>query len=112
MGTLSSTLAWRIPRTEEPGRLQSMGSKRAGHYCVTNFYFHFRIDHYIIKGFPGGLVVRNPPAHAGDGFSPWVGKTPGEGNSYPLQCSCLGNPMDKGAWQAIVHCIAEESFMT
>ena len=62
-----------------------MGSKRAGHYCVTNFPFHFRIDYYIIKGFPGGLVVRNPPAHAGDGFD-------------PLQYSCLGNPMDKGAW--------------
>ena len=47
MVTHSSTLAWRIPRTEEPGGLQSMGSKRAGQYCVTNF--HFRIDYYIIK---------------------------------------------------------------
>ena len=49
MATHSSTLAWRIPRTEEPGGLQSMGSKRAGQYCVTNFHFHFRIDYYIIK---------------------------------------------------------------
>ena len=49
MATHSSTLARRIPRTEEPGGLQSMGSKRAGQYCVTNFHFHFRIDYYIIK---------------------------------------------------------------
>ena len=37
MATHSSTLAWRIPRTEEPGRLQSMGSQRVGHDCATNF---------------------------------------------------------------------------
>ena len=34
---------------------------------------------------------------------PGLGRCPGEGNGYPLQCSCLGNPMDKGAWQAAVH---------
>ena len=39
MKTHSSALAWRIPRTEEPGRLQSMGSKRVGHDSVTNFHF-------------------------------------------------------------------------
>ena len=37
MATHSSTLAWRIPGTEEPGRLQSMGSQRVGHDCATNF---------------------------------------------------------------------------
>ena len=36
-------------------------------------------------------------------FDPWVGKIPGEGNGYPLQYSCLGNPMDRGAWRATVH---------
>ena len=40
MATHVSTLAWRIPWTEEPGRLQSMGSQRVGHDCVT-FTFHF-----------------------------------------------------------------------
>ena len=34
---------------------------------------------------------------------PGSGRSPGEGNSYPLQCSCLGNPMDRDAWQATVH---------
>ena len=46
------------------------------------------------------------------GFDPWVGKIPGEGNGNPLQYSCLGNPMDRGAWQATVHGVAKESDMT
>ena len=53
--------------------------------------------------FPGGLVVKNPPANAGDkrlGLDPWVGKIPGGGNGNPLWYSCLINPTDKGAWQA------------
>ena len=55
--------------------------------------------------------AKNPPAGAGDvrdsGFDPWVGKIPGEGNGGLLQCSCLGNPMDRGAWRAAVHEVAE-----
>ena len=56
--------------------------------------------------------VKNPPANAGDArdkFSPWVRKCPGEGNGSPLQYSCLGNPTDRGAWQATVHGAAKES---
>ena len=57
-----------------------------------------------IWGFPGGSVAKNPPANAGDGwFEPWVEKIPGEGNGNPLQCSCPGNPMDRGAWWTMVH---------
>ena len=41
------------------------------------------------------------------GFDPWVGKIPGGGNGNPLQYSCLGNSMDRGAWWAIVHLVAE-----
>ena len=41
MATHSSTLAWRIPRTEESGRLQSMGSRRVGHDWVTSLYYHY-----------------------------------------------------------------------
>ena len=52
-------------------------------------------------------MVENLPANAGDvrdvGSNPEVGRTPGGGNGNPLQCSCLENPMDKGACQAIVH---------
>ena len=59
-------------------------------------------------GFPGGSVIKNPPANAGDVCSiPGSGRSPEEGNGNPLQYSCLENPMDGGAWQATVHSIAE-----
>ena len=49
-------------------------------------------------GFPGGLALKNLLASArGVGFIPGVGRTPGEGNGNPLQYSCLGNLMDRGA---------------
>ena len=54
--------------------------------------------------FPGGSVVRNLPANAGDAsLIPRWGKSPGEGDGNPVQYSCLGNPMDRGAWHATVH---------
>ena len=60
-------------------------------------------------GFPGGLVVKNPPANAGDaGWSPGCGRSRGGGNDNPLQYSCLKNPTDKGDWQTTVHGVAEE----
>ena len=59
------------------------------------------------RGIPGGSVVKNLPASAGDlrdaGSIPGSGRSPKEGNGYPLQYPCLENPMDIGAWQAIVH---------
>ena len=52
------------------------------------------------QDFPGGLVVNNLPANAGDmGSIPGSGVYPGVGNDNPLQCSCLENTMDRGAWQ-------------
>ena len=41
------------------------------------------------------------------GFNPWMGKIPGEGNGNPLQYPRLGNPMDRGAWQATVHGVSK-----
>ena len=53
---------------------------------------------------PIGIAVRNPPVNAGDeGLIPGSGRSPGEGHGNPLQYSCLGNPMDRGAWWATVH---------
>ena len=50
-------------------------------------------------GFPGGSVVRNSPANAGDGDSiPGLGKSLGGGNGNLFQYSCLENPKDRGAW--------------
>ena len=61
-----------------------------------------------LQGFPGGSVVKNPPANAGDTDSiPGAGRSPGEGNGNPLQYSCLENPMDRGAWWATVHGVTE-----
>ena len=55
-------------------------------------------------GFPGGSVVKYPPANSGDaGSIPGLGRFPGGGNGNPLQHSCLGNCMDRGAWWATVH---------
>ena len=69
----SSTLAWKIPWTEEPGRLQFMGSLRVGHGDVTN-----------------------------TGAIPGSGRSLGEGNGNPLQYSCLENSIDREAWWATV----------
>ena len=53
-----------------------------------------------IKYFPGGSVVKNLPTDAGDsGLTPGLGRSPGEGNGNPLQYSCLGKILDRGAWQ-------------
>ena len=66
-----------------------------------------------LEGFPGGSVVKNLPARAGDGGSiPGLGRSPGEGNGNPLQDFCLENPMHRGTWQAIVCGVAKESDMT
>ena len=62
---------------------------------------------YLRVGFPGGAVVQNLPANAGDarnvGTIPGSGRYPGEGNGNPLQDSCLEKSMDRGAWRVTVH---------
>ena len=96
MATHSSILAWRIPWTEEPARLLSVGLQRVRHdrACM----------HRIFMGFPGGSVVKNLPDNAGDlGSVPESWRSPGEVNGNPLQYSCWDNPMDTGAWWAAVH---------
>ena len=63
------------------------------------------ILHY---GFPGGSDGKESACSAGDlGSIPGSGRSPGEGNDYPLQYSCLENPMDRGAWWATVHGVTE-----
>ena len=56
-------------------------------------------------------MVKNPPANAGDsrnmGSIPGSGRSPGAGNGNSLQCSCLENPMDRGAWQAAICRVAK-----
>ena len=63
----------------------------------------------LTLGFPGCSVVKNLPANARDlGSIPGSGRCPGEGNGNPLQYSCLGNSMDKGACWATVHGVANK----
>ena len=77
-------------------------------------------EHYVFEdanidsfGFFGGLMVKNLPTNAGEaGSIPGSGRSPGEENGNPLQSSCLGNPMDRGAWRAIVYAVTKESDMT
>ena len=127
-GNHSSILAWRIPWREEPGGLQSTGSQRVEHNwsnlaCIFFFLFFFKFKfiyfnwrlitlQYCIgsathqqQGFPDGSDGKASACNAGDpgGSIPGLGRYPGERNGNPLQYSCLGNPMDGGAWQATVH---------
>ena len=80
MATHSSTLAWKIPWTGEPGGLQSMRSRRVGHDWATSLSFFF---------FHRSLSCI------------------GEGNGNPLQCSCLENSRDGGAWWAAIYGVAQ-----
>ena len=62
----------------------------------------------VEEGFPGGSVVKNLPANAGDmGSIPGCERSPGEGNGNTLQYSYLGNPINRGTWQATVHGVAK-----
>ena len=65
---------------------------------------------YCSCGFPGGIVVKNPPANTGDvkdeGSIPSLRRSPAVGNGNPLQYSCLENPVDRRAWWATVHGVA------
>ena len=92
MATHSSTLAYKIPWTEEPG-VPGVAKSRTR---LSDFTFTFNTSLWASVGFS---VVKNLPVNAGDlGSIPGSGRFPGEGNGNPLQYSCLENPMDVGAW--------------
>ena len=69
------------------------------------FFFSLILDTAIrTLGIPGGSVVKNLPANAGEaGSIPGLGRSPRKRNGNSPQYSCLGNPMDRGVWQATVH---------
>ena len=68
---------------------------------------------YFNTGIKVKSAVKNLPANARDmGSIPGLGRSPGEGNGSPLQYSCLGDPMDRGAWRATVHGVTKESDTT
>ena len=66
-----------------------------------------------IYGLPGGLSDKESAFQCRKcRFDPGSGRSPGGGHGNPLQYSCLENPMDRGAWQAIVHRVAKICFST
>ena len=76
-------------------------------------YNMYNVGTRVRAGFPGGSVVKNPPANAEDsGSVSGSSRSPGEGNGNPPQDSCLGNPMGREALWAAVHGVAKESDMT
>ena len=92
MATNSSILSWRIPQTEEPGRLQSMWPQRVRHDSDYTFTFFM-----TVLGFLGGSDGKESTCNARDpGLIPGLRKASGVWNIYPLQYSCLENPMDRG----------------
>ena len=113
MAIHSRTIACKIPWTEEPGKLQSMGSQRDPMDCICfvaytqlskrtdlEMFIHFNLS----LDFPGGSDSKASVCNAGDpGLIPGLGRSPGEGNENPHQNSVLDNAMDRGAYWAIVH---------
>ena len=104
MATHSSILAWRIPGTEEPSGLLSMGSHRVGHDWSD-------LAAMLSLSFLGGARGKEPTCqcrrHKGHRFNPWVRKIPGGGHGKTLQYSCLEIPMDREAWWATVYRVAK-----
>ena len=92
-----------------------MGSRCGPRTTKSVSKIRFNIDNQQsnMEGFPGSSAVKNLPANAGvEGSVPVSGRSPGEGNGNPLQDSCLENPVDRGAWRAIVHGVTKEPDMT
>ena len=79
------------------------------HYPYLHVHTHTHNCLYLlVPNLPGGSISRESTCNAGDPDSiPGRGRSPGEGNDYPLQDPCLGNPMDRGAWWAPDHRVAE-----
>ena len=102
MATHSSILAWRIPQTEEPGRLQSTGLQRVGHDRINLARMHagFPLEFFnFLVQLYGGVslvvqLVKNPPAMEETPVQSLGWESPGEGKGYPLQYSGLKSSMD------------------
>ena len=113
MAPHSSTLAWKIPWMEEPGRLQSMGSLRVRQDWATSLSrigegngnpLQCSCPENPRDGEPGGLPSMGSHRVGHDWSDLAVAvQSHGEGNGTPLQYSCLENPLDRGAWWAAVH---------
>ena len=104
-----------LPRKSHGWRsLVSMGSQSQTRLSDFTFTLKLIASQYIVWASQVALMVKNRTANAGDprsdprvGLIPGSGRSLGEGKGYPLQYACLENPMDRGAWWAIVHRVAK-----
>ena len=123
VGSLGWEVSWRRKRQPTPvlllrkshgwRSLVSMGSQSQTRLSDFTFTLKLIASQYIVWASQVALMVKNPLANAGDaGLTSGSGRPPGEENGYPRQYSCLGIPMDRGAWWAIVHGVAKELDMT
>ena len=81
---------WVRRQREELGSGQAFGALCAAQENFRQACAFYSLLKLLQRGFPGGSVVKNPPPNAGDmGLIPGSGRSPGEGNGTPLQCSCL-----------------------
>ena len=91
-----------------PRLVRVLPRNRTNRMCITCIY-----DVCMYVGLPWWLSDRESACQCNTcRFNPWVRRSSGEGNGNPLQYSCLGSPMDRGAWWAIVHVVPEESDAT
>ena len=78
-------------------------------YIIIVYIYEYILLYSINNGLPWCLRGKESACKAGDpGSIPGLGRSPGEGNGNPLQYSCLKNPMDRGAWWAMVHRLTKE----
>ena len=96
------------PTFKSSYHLPLIQNRRQPNLRLTNPQEHFVVVQSKLGCFPDDSVVKNPTANAGDaGSIHGSGRSLGEGNGNPLQYSCLGNPTDRGAWQATVYGVAK-----
>ena len=77
-------------------------------HCGICICIYIYIITYMNEGFPGGSAGKESACNEGDlGSIPGPGRSPGEGNGNPLQCSCLENPRDGRAWWAAIYGVAQ-----
>ena len=78
------------------------------HHFIGKCICIYACTYTYIMGFPRGSDGKESAYNAGDlGLIPGLGRSPGEGNGNPLQCYCLENPRDRGAWWAAVYGVAQ-----
>ena len=110
MATHSSTLAWKIPWMEEPGRLYSPWGRKITRLSYFTFTFSVSLYSAILVGLWASQVarwLRICLLVQEMGLIPRSGRCLGGGNGNPHQYSCLGNRVDRGAWRAAVCGVTE-----